>query len=50
MQVALLMRYYQHAKVLSVGLSRLIRSHPEIRAIIPELSIVAPGTGGLPIA
>lgn len=50
LQVALLMRYYQHAKTLSVGLSRLVRSHPEIRAIIPELSIVAPGTGGLPIA
>src|SRR5512147_1332257 len=44
------MRYYQHAKVLSVGLSRLLRANPEIRAIIPELSIVAPATGGLPVA
>jgi orotate phosphoribosyltransferase len=50
LQVALAMRYYQHAKVLSVGLSRLLRAHPEIRAIIPELSIVAPATGGLPVA
>ena len=50
MQVQLAMRYYQHAKVLSVGLSRLIRANPEIRAIIPELSIVSPDTGGLPVA
>jgi orotate phosphoribosyltransferase len=44
------MRYYQHAKTLSVGLSRLVRENSEIRAIIPELSIVAPATGGLPVA
>jgi orotate phosphoribosyltransferase len=50
LQVALAMRYYQHEKMLSVGLSRLIRAHPEIRAIIPELSIVTPATGGLPVA
>jgi orotate phosphoribosyltransferase len=50
LQVALTMRYYQHAKVLSVGLSRLLRANPELRAIIPELSIVAPATGGLPVA
>jgi orotate phosphoribosyltransferase len=50
MQVQLAMRYYQHAKVLSVGLSRLLRANAEIRAIIPELSIVCPNTGGLPVA
>lgn len=50
LQVALAMRYYQHAKMLSVGLSRLVRAHPELRAIIPQLSIVAPATGGLPVA
>jgi orotate phosphoribosyltransferase len=50
MQVQLAMRYYQHAKVLSVGLSRLLRANSEIRAIIPELSIVCPDTGGLPVA
>ncbi|MBI4873068.1 MAG: phosphoribosyltransferase [Acidobacteria bacterium] len=50
LQVALAMRYFQHAKTLSVGLSRCLRAHPEIRAIIPELSIVAPATGGLPVA
>src|SRR6266404_1522838 len=50
MQVQLAMRYFQHAKVLSVGLSRLLRANPEIRAIIPELSIVSPDTGGLAVA
>src|SRR5712672_4104852 len=50
MQVQLAMRYFQHAKTLSVGLSRLLRANPEIRAMIPELSIVAPATAGLPVA
>jgi orotate phosphoribosyltransferase len=50
LQVPLAMRYYQHAKTLSVGLSRLLRANSEIRAMIPELSIVAPATGGLPVA
>src|SRR5580704_16391083 len=50
LQVPLAMRYYQYQRMLAVGLSRLLRSHPEIRAIIPELSIVAPATGGLPVA
>src|SRR6266536_2187186 len=50
LQVPLAMRYYQHARMLSVGLSRLLRANSEIRAIIPELSIVAPATGGLPVA
>jgi orotate phosphoribosyltransferase len=50
LQVALTMRYYEAAKILSVGLSRQLRANPEIRAMIPELSIVAPATGGLPVA
>jgi orotate phosphoribosyltransferase len=50
LQVPLAMRYYQHARTLSVGLSRLLRANSEIRAIIPELSIVAPATAGLPVA
>jgi orotate phosphoribosyltransferase len=50
LQVALTMRYFDAAKILSVGLSRLMRAHSEIRALIPELSIVAPATGGLPVA
>lgn len=50
LQVALAMRYFQHAKTLSVGLSRLLRANTELRTLIPELSIVAPATGGLPVA
>jgi len=49
-QVALAMRDYQVAKKLSVALSRKIRQDKEIRAMIPELSVVSPATGGLPIA
>lgn len=50
LQVALAMSSYQAQKTLSVGLSRLVRSDTEIRALIPELSIVTPATGGLPVA
>src|SRR5580700_4320159 len=50
LQVALTMRYYEANKILSVALSRLLRAHSDIRAMIPELSIVAPATGGLPVA
>ena len=50
LQVALTMRYYDAAKILSVGVSRQLRAHSDIRAMIPELSIVAPGLSGLPVA
>lgn len=50
LQVALGLRSFQNAKLMSVALSRKVRANPEIRAIIPELSIVAPGTGGIPVA
>lgn len=50
LQVPVAMLHYEHARSLSVGLSRLLRANSEIRPIIPELSIVSPGTGGLPVA
>jgi orotate phosphoribosyltransferase len=50
LQVPLAMRHYQVARTLSVGLSRLLRENAEIRAIIPELSVVAPANAGLPVA
>jgi len=50
LQVPLAFRFYQHARSLSVGLSRLLRANTEIRAMIRDLSIVAPATGGLPVA
>src|SRR5579871_2693327 len=49
-QVPRVMQHYEYARTLSVGLSRHLRANPEIRAIIPELSIVTPATGGLPVA
>ena len=50
LETALAMRYHRHAKTLSVGLSRLLRANPELRAIIPELSIVSATPAGLPVA
>jgi len=50
LEVALAFRHYQYAKILSVGLSRRLRADTELRAMIKELSIVSPTTGGLPIA
>jgi orotate phosphoribosyltransferase len=50
LQISLAMRDYNIAKILSVALSRKIRGNTELRAMIPQLSIVAPATGGLPVA
>jgi orotate phosphoribosyltransferase len=50
LQVALAFCYFRNAKILSVGLSRRLRADAELRAMIKELSIVCPNTGGLPIA
>lgn len=50
LQIPVALRQYDCAKTLSVGLSRKLRANSEIRAIISELSVVAPATGGLPVA
>jgi orotate phosphoribosyltransferase len=50
LQVPLAMRYSRHQRMMSVGLSRLLRANPEIRAITSDLSVVTPMTGGLPVA
>src|ERR1041385_1126442 len=50
LQVPLALRRYQHQRMLSVGVGRLLRANPEIRAMISELSIVTPATAGLPVA
>jgi orotate phosphoribosyltransferase len=50
LQVPVALRRYQCQRQLSVGLSRLLRANPEIRAIMSQLSIVTPATGGLPVA
>lgn len=50
LQVALALRDFQVAKTLSVGLSRKLRGNSDIRALLPNVSIVAPATAGLPVA
>lgn len=50
LQVPLAMRYSRHQRMMAVGLSRLLRANPEIRAMTSELSVVTPMTGGLPVA
>jgi orotate phosphoribosyltransferase len=50
LQVPLALRYSQYQRMLAVGLSRLLRAHPEIRASLKDLSVVTPMTGGLPVA
>ena len=50
LQVPLALRYYQHNRMLSVGLSRLLRANSELRAVAADVSIVTPATGGLPVA
>lgn len=50
LQVALTMRDFQAAKTLSVALSRKLRANSDIHALLPNVSVVAPATGGLPVA
>ena len=50
LQIAHAMRYYQHMKTMSVALSRKLRANTELRAMIPQLSVVSPATGGLAVA
>jgi orotate phosphoribosyltransferase len=50
LQVALTMRDFQTSNILCVALSRKLRSNSDIRAMLPNISIVAPATGGLPVA
>jgi orotate phosphoribosyltransferase len=50
LQVALTMCDFNTSNILSVALSRRLRSNSDIRAMLPKVSIVAPATGGLPVA
>ncbi|MEZ5400664.1 MAG: phosphoribosyltransferase family protein [Bryobacteraceae bacterium] len=49
-QMPLAFRNYRHMKILSVALSRLVRRDSELRASLDDLSVVAPATGGMPVA
>lgn len=50
LQMPLAMRHFDDAKMLSVALSRRLRSDVEITKHLPNVSIVCPATGGLPVA
>jgi orotate phosphoribosyltransferase len=49
-ETAIAMRSHTDAKVLSVALSRLLRRDPELRAILPGISIVSATAAGVPVA
>ncbi len=49
-QMPLAMRYFRSAKVLNVGLSRVLRGCDEVVRSLPHVSIVSPSPGGIPVA
>ncbi|HQX56139.1 MAG TPA: hypothetical protein PLP07_09440 [Pyrinomonadaceae bacterium] len=49
-QMPLAFRYYDNARVLSVGLSRLFRMEKMIASRLPEISIISPSPGGIMVA
>ncbi|MGH9534437.1 MAG: phosphoribosyltransferase family protein [Terriglobales bacterium] len=50
LQLPMAMRHFWESKTLSVALSRQLRADDEVRRCLPNVSIVAPATGGLPVA
>jgi orotate phosphoribosyltransferase len=49
-QMPLAFRYYDTARVLSVGLSRLFRIEREIAGNLPKVAIISPSPGGIMVA
>lgn len=49
-QMPLAFRYYDTARVLAVGLSRLFRLEREISSRLPKISVISPSPGGIPVA
>ena len=49
-QMPLAFRYYDNARVLSVGLSRLFRMEKTISSRLPRISIISPSPGGIMVA
>lgn len=50
LQIPMVMRHYSESKMLSVALSRLLRQDDNVRRAVPNVSVVVPATGGLPVA
>lgn len=49
-QMPLAFRYYDNARILSVGLSRLFRMEKAISSRLPKISIISPSPGGIMVA
>jgi orotate phosphoribosyltransferase len=49
-QMPLAFRYYDNARVLAVGLSRLFRIEKAVSSRLPKISIISPSPGGIPVA
>jgi orotate phosphoribosyltransferase len=49
-QMPLAFRYYDNARILSVGLSRLFRMEKSISSRLPKISVISPSPGGIMVA
>ena len=49
-QMPLAFRYYDNARVLSVGLSRMFRTEKTISSRLPNISVISPSPGGIMVA
>jgi orotate phosphoribosyltransferase len=49
-QMPLAFRYYDNARILSVGLSRMFRLEKAISSRLPRISIISPSPGGIMVA
>jgi orotate phosphoribosyltransferase len=49
-QMPLAFRYYDNARILSVGLSRLFRMEKAVSGRLPKVSIISPSPGGIMVA
>ncbi len=49
-QMPLAFRFYDNARILSVGLSRLFRAEKSISKSLPKVSVISPSPGGIMVA
>lgn len=49
-QMPLAFRYYDNARILSVGLSRLFRMEKTIASQLPKVAVISPSPGGIIVA
>lgn len=49
-QMPLAFRYYDNARILSVGLSRMFRMEKSVSKSLPKISVISPSPGGIMVA